>query len=179
MKKNDKSEKPKRNMRGKDFEEALIAQSEIYERKGTMTLTKCYVPMMVVGPGKVIILKKRNQFVDFAGSWKRHGGKAVFIEAKATKDDRLEINGAQGHGVDERQVASLRRWRRAGAIACALWRSCHGTLLLKVQALDRFIESGARNLKWEEVVEMGDDMVMLVEGDDFEPAMERLYYPMG
>ena len=171
--------KVKRVNRGKLFEQALEQQHKLYEQAGVAVLRHTDPPIReIFFKGKRVIVRLRNPFLDYAGTWRTHGGKAMFIEAKATVDYKLRVDGSQGHGVDERQMHSLRVWRAGGALAFLLWQSPAGILLADVAALDCvFQQLGRKYVQADELVDI--EGVRVVTGTDYLRAAEQVYYAKG
>jgi penicillin-binding protein-related factor A (putative recombinase) len=142
---------------GKGFESMVLATAEVYEAEGVLTLCKVDPPTQVVWSRNKpkVIFKKGNPFLDFVGSWTERGGCALFLEAKSTKDDRLDIY-AQG-GVTVAQVQSLLRWEKAGAAVGVLWER-HGEIrFLSLLTIRKNRQLGRSSVGWNcaEIVPQG------------------------
>ena len=122
--------------------------------------------------GRRWVPRRNNPFLDFVGVW-TETGRAVFIEAKYTEDEYLRVDG-RGGGVDDRQMANLRLWDKAGADAMVIWRSRLGTLVMDVAFLNQVY--GKFKRKYVSYTEASTNWLCTsVRGLLFLEAMQRLY----
>lgn len=118
--------------RGKGFEHDIIERAKVYEAKKYLVLRKVDPPSRIIR-GRVLFLA--NPFLDFVGSFTERGGRAIFLEAKETHEDKLGI-GAKTNGITDKQLHSLRVWHHSGAIAGTLWKCPAGVYLIPIALLD-------------------------------------------
>ena len=114
---------------GRRWQETIRASAALYERDGVLALEKTDPSVRIVGgkEDRKVIFKK-SRLVDFVGCHKLRGGRAIFIESKQTQEDRLPL-GRPG-GLTAAQVATLRDWALAGAMAALVWKSASGVWLV-------------------------------------------------
>jgi penicillin-binding protein-related factor A (putative recombinase) len=128
---------------GKPFEIQISNIASLYEQRNLLSLEKVDPPVRVIGTGtnrKVIFQK--NPHLDFVGVWTERGGRALFMEAKSTDDERLPLN-AEG-GIRDAQVKALQRWHRCGAAVGILWE-CRGKV--RFISYERVRRALAQNFK--------------------------------
>lgn len=140
---------------GRDFqveiENSLIRVSEF------IRLRKVDPPVKILGGGKfrkVIFLP--NPFLDYVGCWRERGGRAVFMEAKATSKDQLAFNSSGG--ITENQMDSMKQWTAAGGIAFVLWRCPSGVALityalLRICEIQNQSREAHKHIKWDNVAD--------------------------
>lgn len=122
--------------RGKEFEKEIIERCVYYERKRYMTLRKVDPPTRIVKFGrfpKIIFLK--NPFLDFTGTITEKNGRAIYLEAKETHEDRIGIS-CKTNGITDTQMHSLRMWHCSKAVSAVLWKCPSGVFLLPVTFID-------------------------------------------
>lgn len=135
--------------RGKQFEADIKARLTYYEADRILVMRKVDPPTRIVGPGRIIFLP--NPFLDFLGSWVERDGRAVFIEAKETKDAKLGLEQKQT-GITKDQLRNLHIWHQANAAAGVLWRSSEGTFLLPITLIDSLAsKSQLKHIKAQDV----------------------------
>lgn len=106
---------------GTSFEEHVQIVAAAYEVQGRAALSKQSAPVLVLMGGRKVIPLK-NPYLDFSGTWIERGGRALHIEAKASKVPRLPIYvETKGAGLTTEQIESLERWRTAKAAVLVLW----------------------------------------------------------
>lgn len=114
---------------GREWEETISATALEYERNGVLRMRKVSPPSRVVGgKGDRKVIFMTNDFLDFVGSWMQRGGRALFLEAKQTHEDRLPL--ARPGGLTEQQVRALRDWTLASAATGVLWRCPSGVFFI-------------------------------------------------
>jgi len=132
---------------GTEFENELKLIFSAYKTQGRATLEKVDPPSKVLG-NRVIYME--NPFLDFVGSWTEQGGRALFIEAKATDEPRLLIGGkSNSNGMKDNQLANALAWWRAGAMVLVLWRF-QGEVRVFTPAMAKHatMENGRRSLRF-------------------------------
>jgi penicillin-binding protein-related factor A (putative recombinase) len=111
--------------------EAILTQ---YTARGLLRLRKVEPPTRTIGGKgfrKVIYLP--NPFLDYVGAWTEAGGRAVFMEAKSTSEDRLPMGGSGG--LSAGQVENLFNWTNAGAVAFVLWEAPAGVVFIRAESV--------------------------------------------
>jgi len=106
---------------GRGFQREVEMSAEAYKRLGLARLAKIDPPVRMIGGGshrKVIFLA--NPWLDFAGVWTAHHGRALFVEVKSHESGRLPIESSGG--ISTTQMAAICSWRMAGAAVAVLWR---------------------------------------------------------
>jgi penicillin-binding protein-related factor A (putative recombinase) len=134
------------NSLGQAFQTRLASTLSGYRRAGIADLQKIDPPVRVYGTGigrRVVFLE--NPWLDYAGTWTARGGRAIHLEAKATEGERLPIGKA---GVSESQLAALRRWTAAGAVAAVIWGHADEMRVVTAQALLAAWDAGAKSIQW-------------------------------
>jgi len=104
---------------GKAFEKLIEAIAVQYASKKLLRLRKVDPPVRYAG-GRMIPME--NPFTDYVGVWTERDGRAVFIEAKSTRDPVLPLS-----HLTDKQVAAMHAWRVAGAAVLLLWE-CGGVV---------------------------------------------------
>lgn len=130
---------------GRQWEETILACSHLYEQANFLRVRKVSPASRIVGGGndrKVIFMP--NDFVDFVGSFTQRGGRAVFVEAKQTHEDRLPLG--RGGGVTDKQVRTMRDWTLANAMTAVLWRSPSGVWIAPYREIAMRITEGRKAL---------------------------------
>lgn len=157
---------------GSGFEEQILRICEVYRQKGVLELEKVEPPVRVVGTGirrKVIFM--RNPFLDYVGVWRSRGGRAVFLEAKSTKEPKLPFGSG---GLSDGQIANLIRWHESGAAAGVLWEHFGDMRFVPIPALQAMSEAGVRHIKWGNATPVPPGLGFVFW--DFESVLAR-YYP--
>lgn len=141
---------------GKGFEARISAINKAYETQNKALLRKCDPPSFsVVKNGQVRHQLLKNPFPDFVGVWTANNGRALFIEAKSTKEPRLALMGKSG--VTANQCASLFSWYEAGAVACVLWEHKSIWKLVTIKAIQKVLAEKRGNnfrksIRWDEAI---------------------------
>lgn len=130
---------------GKRFEGLVKDVAADYFRKKILRLEKVEPPTRIVGPNRIIFLE--NPFADFMGTWEERGGRAMFIEAKSTKDERLPIGNGK---LSDDQIDWLIRWHTCGAAVGVIWESAFRVGFLPIGTIEAIRKSGRRHIKFEE-----------------------------
>lgn len=167
-----------RNNDGRNFQSELAATFAAYQSQKIATIEKTDPPVAVLwqfdkqeGKKKQRVIFKVNPFVDYVGVWSARNGRALFIEAKSTSKHRLALN--RDGGITEEQIASLFRWRRAGAAVCVVWRFEIKACLFTPEMLQAAIGAGAKSLLF------SDGLPVANVGGlwDFLPVLEAAIWP--
>ncbi len=157
---------------GSGFEDSLARVCEVYKLKGILELEKVEPPVRVVGTGfkrKVIFMP--NPFLDYVGAWRSRGGRALFLEAKSTREPKLPFGAG---GLTDKQIDALERWHSAGAAVGLLWEHLGHVRFVPLMAIQAQRDSSTRHLKWGNATPVPAGMGFLFW--DFEPVLAR-YYP--
>jgi len=136
----------KSNDAGKAFQTRLELTIMGYRAAGRADLEKIDPPLKVYGTGarrNVVFLS--NPWLDYAGVWSEMGGRSLHLEAKSTEGERLGLGGG---GVSDNQIAAMRRWTRAGAIAAVVWHHRDAMKIIPARELLDAFDAGARGLQW-------------------------------
>ena len=153
---------------GKEFENRISQISGFYESQGKAVLRKCDPPSRTINiNGKVITTLLKNPFPDFVGVWTTGGGRALYIEAKSTKEPRLSIMCKSG-GLTVQQTNSLSCWHDAGAAVGIVWehnmawkfvgiKQVQKTLLMKRGSQPR------KSIRWDEAEEIPSNGVVYID----------------
>ena len=146
---------------GRGFQSEIAATAEAYERLGIARLQKVDPPVRVfwkAGRQQVIFLA--NPWLDFAGTWTAHHGRALFVEAKSIESGRLKID-ADG-GLSPTQWSAMKSWRRAGAACCVLWRKAGEVRLYTPEMIQAALADGDKSLVFQAgiAVPQGQGMVI-------------------
>lgn len=120
--------------KGAAFEKLVAERLKIYESARLLVLRKVDPPTRVIGKGRIIYLP--NPFLDYVGSWAEVGGRAVFIEAKETKNNKLGVGQSSSSGITVKQLHSLRVWQASGAVAAVLWKTPHAIHLIPLHTIE-------------------------------------------
>lgn len=134
---------------GKWLEEEIKRIADDYQRRGILSLAKADPPIAIkrIGP-KIVPIQLENPFLDFLGAWKRRGGRAIFLEAKSTQEEKLKLGDG---GLTDNQWAALRRWRAAGAAVGVLWgmtRTCE-IRFVPFELIESQLRNDAKHVKWQ------------------------------
>mgnify|MGYP001604299036 CR=1 FL=1 len=113
---------------GKPFEHALEKIAAQYASRGLLSLRKVDPPLRYVGAS---IVHMANPFTDFIGCWSERGGRALFVEAKSTREPKLPVGKS---GLTSAQIDAMHCWSAAGAAAFLLWE-CRGEVRLWSEAM--------------------------------------------
>ena len=155
---------------GKAFEVAIQRTIDAYRQQGRLYCEKVEPPTMTVGSGparRTIYLA--NPFLDYIGCLSN--GRLVTFECKSTTRPRLPLGPG---GLAEKQIANMRRWRKAGAIVFLLWE-CQGRVVLclidRLEAWELAKDTGAKSIRFDSQtpVPQGNGFVL----HDFLPMIER------
>ena len=153
---------------GKDFENRVSEIAKLYEAQGKAVLRKCDPPSRTINVnGLVITTLLKNPFPDFVGVWTTGGGRALFVEAKSTKEPRLSIMCKSG-GLTVQQTSALSCWHDAGAAVGVVWehqmewrfvgvRQIQKTLLMKRGNQPR------KSIRWDEAEEIPTNGVVYMD----------------
>lgn len=158
--------------KGRWLEEVILGTAAQYEREGVMRLRKVDPPLVLLR-GQWIL--KASPFLDFVGSWTERMGRAIFIEAKSTKEPVLQVMG-QG-GLKLTQYASLLYWHNAASAAALVWAVGEKAVLVPVDMIRGFVQDGPKRLQFDEPrmrgfrIPQGKGFKIL----DFVEVMRRLY----
>lgn len=136
-----------------DFEGLLTIAGEAYEAQGRAVFRKVDPP--TVQRGRFLVQKKDgNPFLDFVGCWKERGGRALFFEAKETREDNPRLGIAvEGGGVTPKQMENLELWRDAGAAAFVLWYHVGQVRMATLEILENARLDG-KSLKWRDALKI-------------------------
>jgi hypothetical protein len=162
---------------GRAFEERI--QTTLTHYAGIMRVKKVDPPSRVMGGGaarRVIFLE--NPFLDFGGAWTARGGRAIFFEAKSTKDHKLRFD--QSGGLTTKQLDAVRHWHNAGAVTFALWEwKDVGVKLLPGWFLADLRDRARAGYEWKHVLWAQSDLVVSQGAGyrlvDFLPVIEKLW----
>lgn len=143
-----------RSNTGKEFEKEIERTCGGYHSRRIAQIRKVDSPVRVIwipdnaNPGKkrqhVIFLK--SNWLDWAGTWTTHDGRAILVEAKSTSTHRLPFNGSNGAGLKMEQVASIKTWHLSGAAVCVVWQWAGRVCLFTPQMLAAAEAGGAKSL---------------------------------
>ena len=163
--------KPRRTNRdndGKRFEKHVADVAAVYFQKKILRLEKVDPPVRFIGPGQIMFLP--NPFADFMGAWEERSGRALFLEAKSTKEDKLPIG--KGKLTDD-QIDWLIRWHTVGAAVGVVWESAFRVGFLPIGTIEAIRKSGRRHIKFEESdpVPQGQGLILF----DFAVNLRRWY----
>lgn len=125
---------------GKAFEKELEKVFAEYQFRGIMRLAKVDPPTRIIGPGRIVYLE--NPFLDYCGSWTKRGGRAIFIEAKSTKQDKMSVG--KESGLRSQQWEQMRHWNRAGAVVFMLWKCGDGVALFTPEGIQSILDEKSR-----------------------------------
>jgi hypothetical protein len=136
--------------------------------QGKLVLRKCDPPSRTINVnGRVVTTLLKNPFPDFVGVWTTGGGRALFIEAKSTKEPRLPIMCKSG-GLTIPQVNALSCWHDGGGAVGVIWehelhwkfvgiKQIQKTLLMKRGTQPR------KSIRWDEAEEIRTNGVILID----------------
>lgn len=165
---------------GRRWQETVAATAADYERRRVLCLEKTDPAVRIVG-GKEDrrVIFKKSRLVDFVGCHTARGGRAIFLEAKCTSEERLPL-GRPG-GLTAAQVSTLRAWALGGAMAALLWRTPAGAWLCPYRDILRAALDGRKSLLPAHCMRV--ELVGAVrlpdgsqaERPDFAPVLERAY----
>lgn len=142
-----KGQRTRRKNTGKWLEKDLADCHEIYAQHGLATLHKVDPPSrMVKQKGIWVPVYLANPFLDFAGAWQERAGRALFVEAKSTLEDKLGLD-ADG-GLKTHQRESLQAWRAAGAAVCVLWGFQGEVRYLSLALIEARLRNGSKHVHW-------------------------------
>jgi penicillin-binding protein-related factor A (putative recombinase) len=161
---------------GLGFEHEMEFTFAAYARARVATARKVSPPARIVGSfsaRKVIFMP--NPFLDFAGAWTKHAGRALFLEAKSTGNGRLPFQ--RDAGIKVSQLEALLQWADAGAAVGVIWHrtDIRKTAMLTLFELCRAKGQDAASVPWEDArpVPQGRGGVI----HDVLAVLEAEYYP--
>lgn len=139
----------KSNDRGKSLQSRLESIWEGYRKAGRAKIEKVDPPVKVMGSGaKRRVIFMDNPFVDYAGAWTEQGGRSIHIEAKSTDKPRLSLGGS---GVTNNQIANLRKWTAAGAVAGLAWGHGNEIKIVPARELLEAWDADAKSIQWHHI----------------------------
>lgn len=138
--------------RGKGLEEYLDVLNEQYEKRGIARIRKVDPPSRTVtvkGRPRTILMP--NDWLDYAGTWKARGGRALIFEAKHTEEPRLRI--ARDGGITQRQWENLLAWEAAGAATFVVWEHRGRIRVVTTALIEQALEDRNRlSLNWHDAI---------------------------
>lgn len=157
---------------GRQFETALEKTIIHYTGKGILRLKKVAPPTRTFGGGKKTprqIMHLKNPFLDFVGCWTRRGGRAIMMEAKSTKVDKLCFG---SNGITQSQLDAMHHWTFAGAVTFVLWQYGDSCTLFTINDIDG-ISRERKHLRMSDGYPVKQGMGMILY--DFEAAMAKIW----
>ena len=159
---------------GRGFQSEITATADAYEQRGIARLKKADPPVRVFWKGgKQQVIFLANPWPDFIGTWTKHGGRMLCVEAKSIESGRLKVD-ASG-GLSSTQWSAMKSWRRAGAACCVLWRRRGEVRLYTPEMIQDALASGDRSLVFDAGLPVPQGQGMIIW--DFISVLETALWP--
>lgn len=160
---------------GKALEGRIKTVASLYEFRRTLMLEKVDPPsytsqQFVQGKSEAITRLAKNPFPDFVGTWTERAGRALFLEAKTTTDERIALGGSSG--ITETQLLNLQKWEKSGAACGVIWECNARWRFVTMRLMRETLSGGRKSLLWEwaEVIPQGPGILF-----DFVTNLRRAY----
>lgn len=159
---------------GRAFQKSIALTGLGYDQAMIATLAKVDPPNFIVGTGQLRrVIFKANPFLDFIGVWTSRHGRMLMVEAKSTATHRLPLN--RSGGITTEQLATIYRWRYAGAAVAVLWIWNDRVVLFTPEMLRAANTRGDKSLVHEDGIPVPRGTGRIVW--DFLPALAAAIWP--